>query len=253
MSGHNKWSTIKHKKAAADAKRGKVFSKIAREIVVAVQTGGGEEDKNPSLRLLMQKARSVNMPADNVERAVKKGTGELQDDVIMEELVYEGYAPGGVGVVVLAVTDNKNRTAAEVRHAFTRHNNNMAGQGSVSRLFNRKGLIEIDAAKADEEKVMEIALEAGAEDMQSSPAQYTVTTDPSTYVGVVDALNNAGIEIANAEVTLLPETTIPVTDKSQASAILRFIDTLDELDDVQDVFSNYEIDDELMEQISADE
>lgn len=250
MSGHSKWATIKHKKAATDAKKGKVFSSIAKEIMVAARLGGGDLAGNITLRGLVQKARSVNMPMDNVERAIKKGTGEI-GGAAYEEMVYEGYAPGGVGLIVRVLTDNKNRTAAEVRHIFTRHNGSLGSQGSVSRLFQRKGQIIVKAESAQEDKLMEIALEAGAEDMQNEDGAYEILTAPGQFMNVVDALNKAGIPMDVSEETLLPLNYVPVTDKAQASAILKFVEALEELEDVQNVYANFDIDDELLKQIGG--
>lgn len=244
MSGHNKWSTIKHKKAATDAKRGKIFSKLAKEIMVAARTGGGDPDANITLRAIIQKARGENMPMDNIERAIKKGTGDM-DGVQLEEMAYEGYAPGGVAVIVEVLTDNKNRSAAEVRHVFTKSNASLAGQGSVARMFQRKGQIIVEAEKVGEEKLMDLVLEAGAEDMQTGQGYYEVLTDPSQFMDVVDACEKAGIELANSEVILYAEETIPVVDKAHAAGILKFVEMLEDLDDVQNVYHNADIDDSI--------
>jgi len=249
MSGHSKWSSIKHKKAAVDAKRGKIFSKIAREILVCARQGGGDASANPTLRALIQKARSVNMPTDNVERAIKKGTGELASEQL-EEIMYEGYAPGGVAIVVHSLTDNRNRTTAEVRHLFTRHQGNLAGAGSVMRGFQRKGQIFVRTSAVDEDKLISVALDAGAEDVSTEGEVFQVLTGPSEFVDVAEAIQKAGIPVESSELALIPDTTIPVTDKSKAGAILRFIEALEELDDVQNVYSNYDMDDELMEELS---
>jgi YebC/PmpR family DNA-binding regulatory protein len=251
MSGHNKWSSIKHKKAASDAKRGKVFSKIAKEILVAVKSGGGDPAANITLRALIQKARASNMPADNIERAIKKGTGELESEAL-EEIVYEGYAAGGVAVVVEVVTDNRNRSTAEVRHAFSRYEANLAQSGAVTRSFQRKGYILVSADKIQEDDLLELALEAGAEDVGRDGENFEVTTEPAAYMAVMDALQAAGIEPEESEITLLPDTTVPVTDKAKASSLLRFIDALDELEDVQKVHSNFDIDDALMAELQED-
>jgi YebC/PmpR family DNA-binding regulatory protein len=252
MSGHNKWSTIKHKKAAADAKRGQVFSKIAREIVLAVRQGGADAAANANLRQILQKARSVNMPSDNVERAIKKGAGEGDDGVQYEEIVYEGYAPGGIAIVVAVLTDNRNRTAAEVRHAFSKNGGNMAQSGAVMHAFQRKGQIFVERADAAEETLLESVLEAGAEDMQIDGDAYEVLTDPGSFMAVVDALNAAGIPMREAEVTLLADTTVPVADRSQAAQILRFIEALEDLDDVQNVYTNADFDDAVMAELESD-
>lgn len=251
MSGHSKWSTIKHKKAATDAKRGKIFSKISCEIMIAVASGGGDPDANITLRALIQKGRAANMPMDNIDRAIKRGLGE-GDQGQMFELSYEGYANGGIAVVVSAITDNKNRTAAEVKHAFTKFNASLAGAGAVSRMFNRVGQIVIEDEGIDEDELMDLVLEAGAEDMVHEDGIFDITTDPYELMVVVDALTAKGIEPRVSEVTRIPETTIPVTDKAAASQLLRFIETLEDLDDVQDVYSNYDIDDDLMAEIEAE-
>lgn len=249
MSGHSKWSTIKHKKAATDAKRGKAFSRIAREIMVAAKVGGGDPSANITLRALIQKARAANMPSDNVDRAIKKGTGELGNQ-IFEEMIYEGYAPGGVGLVVRVLTDNRNRTAAEIRHIFTRHSANMAAQGAVARLFQRKGQIVIDDKAIEEDRLLELALEAGAEDLKHEDDKYEIITEPANFMSVVDAINKANLSPEVSEETLLPVITVPVTDKAQAAGIIRFVEALEDLDDVQGVYANFDIDDSLLAAIS---
>jgi YebC/PmpR family DNA-binding regulatory protein len=250
MSGHSKWSTIKHKKAAIDAKRGKVFSKIAKEIMVAARTGGGDPAANITLRSLVQKARGVNMPADNIDRAIKKGTGEL-DGVTMEEIMYEGYAPGGIAVIVQVLTDNKNRSAAEVRHVFTKHNATLAGQGSVTRSFNRKGVITVKSDAMPEDALLEQALEAGAEDVTNEGDVYEIVTAPSDYAQVDETLRNAELPIEDSELTLVPDTYMPIVDKDQAQSLMNFIEALEDLDDVQNVYSNVDIADDVMEALSA--
>lgn len=250
MSGHSKWSTIKHKKAASDAKRGKVFSKIAREIMMAARSGGGDPNANITLRALLQKARSANMPSDNIDRAVKKGTGDLGGAAI-EELTYEGYAPGGVAILVSVLTDNKNRSAAEIRHLFTRFNGNLSATGSVSRLFERRGQIIVAAGAAGEDQLMELALEAGADDMTNEGDHFEILTSPGSFMNVADALNKAGIEMASSELMMLPLTWTPVTDKGQASSLLKFVEALDDLDDVQSVWHNGDISDELMTELEG--
>lgn len=252
MSGHSKWSTIKHKKAATDAKRGRIFSKLAKEIMVCARQGGGDPSTNISLRTLVQKGRSVNMPADNIERAIKKGTGELEGEQ-MDEVMYEGYAFGGVAVIVEVLTDNRNRSAAEVRHAFSKYNASLALQGSVSRTFNRKGVIRIKADAIEEDALLEKALEAGAEDMSLEDDFFEIVTGPAEYPKVLEALETAEVAVEDSELTLLPETYMPVTDKGAASRLLGFIEALEDLDDVQNVFSNFDIPDELMEQINDEQ
>lgn len=251
MSGHSKWSTIKHKKAAADAKRGKVFSKIAKEIMVSARQGGGDPTANIGLRALIQKARSVNMPADNIDRAVKKGTGELESDAL-EEIVYEGYAPGGVALVVEVLTDNRNRSTSEVKHAFSKHGGNLSGQGSVIRTFNRKGNITVACSDASEDELMELALEAGAEDFSSDGEYYTIITEPNDFMTVVDVFNDKEIKMDESEVTLIPETLVSITDATQAAALLRFVEALDDLEDVQNVYANFDMDDDVMQALEED-
>lgn len=245
MSGHSKWANIKHKKGAADAKRGQVFSKIAKEIMIAASSGGGDPSANLTLRALIQKARSVNMPADNIDRAIKKGTGELQG-AKLEEVIFEGFAPGGIALIVQTLSDNRNRTVAEIRHVFTRHGGSFAGQGSVMRTFQRKGDIVVAADKVAEDKLMEIALEAGAEDLQQDGGQFEIVTDPAQFMNVVDALNKAGIPMEKSEIALLPDLMVPVTDKNQAESLVKFIEELEDLDDVQNVYSNLDLDEKLL-------
>ncbi len=252
MSGHSKWSTIKHKKAAADAKRGKVFSKIAKEITVAVRQGGGDPNVNITLRTLVQKARGVNMPADNIDRAIKKGTGELAGEQ-MEEIVYEGFAPGGIAIIAQVLTDNRNRSAAEVRHVFTKFNGSLAGQGSVTRSFNRKGWLQVSDDKAQEDTLLEQVLEAGAEDMTHQDGYFEITTAPSEFHAVLNALQEQGVEVENSELTLLPESHLPITDAAQAREFIRFTEALEELEDVQNVYSNADLSEELLAELEAQE
>ncbi len=249
MSGHSKWATIKHKKGAADAKRGKVFSKIAKEITVAAQQGGGDPAANITLRSLIQKGKSVNMPNDNIERAIKKGTGEL-GATSFEEIVYEGYASGGVALIVKVLTDNRNRAAAEIRHIFNKHGSSFAQQGAVSRAFDRRGQIIVDESAATEEKLMEVALEAGAEDLVHDEGQFEILTDPSVFGDVCDALESAGIETISKEVTLLPNLSVPVDDAAVARAVLKFVSALEDNDDVQDVYTNMDMTDAVMDAVS---
>lgn len=249
MSGHNKWSSIKHKKGAADAKRGKVFSKIAKEIMVTVRASGSDPNSNITLRALIEKGRAANMPSDNIERAIKRGAGELEGEVL-EEVTFEGYGQGGVGLVVQTFTNNRNRSAAEIRHIFTRHGASFAGQGSVLRSFQRKGDIMVDASKVEEDKLMELVLEAGAEDMTKEGDEFEVITDPSQFMNVVDALKKANIPMTQSEISLLPDTMIPISDKSKAEAMIRFIEELEDLDDVQNVYSNFDVDPSIAEQLS---
>jgi len=245
MSGHSHWATIKRSKGAADAKRGKIFSKIAKEIIIVVGQSGKDISSNPALRTLIQKARAVNMPADNIDRAIKRGSGELQG-ARMEEVMFEGFAAGGVALIVQALTDNRNRTVAEVRHVFTKHSANLAGQGQVMRTFQRKGQVLVPVQGVDEDKLMELVLEAGAEDMSRDGDVFEILTDPA----VAEAISKAGVATTSSEVTLLPLNWTPVTDKDKAASLLRFIEELEELDDVQNVYSNFDMDPALLDALS---
>ena len=241
MAGHSKWANIQHRKKAQDAKRGKIFTRLNREITVAAREGGGDLDTNPRLRLAVDKANAANMPKDNIERAIKKATGELEG-VTYEEIRYEGYAPGGVAVMVDCLTDNRNRTVAEVRHAFGKHGGNLGTDGSVAYLFNERGVIDF-APGISEDRVMEIALEAGAEDIESADdGSIEVTTTPEDYRRVLDAFKVAGLEPASAEVTMVPSTEVAL-DEESGRKILAFLDALEDLDDTQDVYSNADIPD----------
>jgi len=242
MAGHSKWANIKHRKGAADAKRGKIFSKIAREITVCARNGGGDPSANITLRSLIQKARSVNMPADNIDRAIKKGTGEGKDSVVLEEIIYEGYASGGAALVVAALTDNKNRTASSVRSIFTKAGANLSSQGSVTRGFHRKGLITVPAEGQDEDVLMEVALENGAEDFD----------EPNDFMTVVDALNAKEIPIGSSEVTLLCEAPTEITNAGQAKSLMKFMETLEDDDDVQSVYPGFTFSDAVLEAIAAE-
>jgi len=253
MSGHSKWATIKHKKGAADAKRGKAFSKIAKEMTIVAKQGGGDPNNNPTLRTLMAKAKAVNMPNDNIDRAIKKGTGELAAD-ILEEITYEGYAAGGVGLVVKVLTDNKNRAAAEVRNVFRKNNSDFATLGSVSRNFERKGMILVPAAEATEDQLMEVVLGAGADDMETEEEGFTVTCTPSAYSAVCEALEAAGIAFdqENSRVGLVPTVLSPVTDVAVAKSVNKFVAALEELEDIQDVYTNMDLADEIAEAAEAE-
>jgi YebC/PmpR family DNA-binding regulatory protein len=251
MAGHSKWANIKHRKGKADAARGKVFSKLAKEIIVAASAGGGNVDDNIQLRALVQKAKGVSMPKDNIERAIKKGTGELEGGQLTEGS-YEGYAAGGIAVVVKVLTDNKNRSIAEVRHAFTKAGANMADQGAVSRMFQRKGQIFIDKALVDEDTLMDLVLEAGAEDLKTDGDQFEIITEPGTFDVVSDAITKAGIEMAESAITLIPDMVTEVTELSQAQSIMKFVEALEALDDVQDVYTNFDISDEIAAQLDAE-
>ena len=243
MSGHSKWATIKHAKGLADAKRGKIFTKFIKEISIAAKMGGGDPDSNPRLRTVIIKARAANMPKDNIERAIKKGTGE-DGGAAYEELVYEGYAPGGVAVMVEVLTDNHNRAAADVRNIFTKLGGNLGSTGSVSRMFQRKGTIELDAEKVSEDEVMEIALEAGADDVVNEDGVITVTTTPDAFSAVADALAEKGIETLSADVGLVPDAYTAV-DKDTAAKVQKMIDKLEDNDDVQNVYHTAEFPDDF--------
>ena len=234
MSGHSKWATIKHAKGIADAKRGKLFTKFIKEISIAARMGGGDPNSNPRLRTVIIKARAANMPKDNIERAIKKGTGE-DGATSYEELVYEGYAPGGVAVLVEVLTDNHNRAAADVRNIFTKAGGNLGTSGSVSRMFQRKGTIELDAEKVNEDEVMETALEAGADDIVNEDGVITVTTTPDAFSAVADALAAKGFETLSADVGMVPDAYTAV-DKDTAAKVQKLIDRLEDNDDVQNVY-----------------
>ncbi len=245
MSGHSKWSTIKRKKGAADAKRGALFGKLSKAITMAAREGGGDPEMNPSLGLAVQKAKAGNMPNDNIQRAIDKGTGAGADAETYERITYEGYAPGGVAVLVDVLTDNRNRTASDVRYVFSKNGGKLGTSGSVSYLFERKGVILIPIDAVDEDVLMEAALDAGAEDVETSESDYRVVTSPENFAAVRDTLRDAGIEFENAEITMQPQNSIDL-DVSTAKQTLRLIDTLEENDDVQEVFANFDISDEVM-------
>ncbi len=253
MSGHSKWATIKHKKGAADAKRGKIFSKLAKEMTIVAKQGGGDPGNNPTLRTLIAKGKAANMPNDNIDRAIKKGTGELAADVL-EEITYEGYAAGGVGLVVKVLTDNKNRAAAEVRNVFKKNNSDFGSLGSVSRNFERKGTIMIPAEGVTEDQVMEVALGAGADDMETEEGGFTVTCQPSSYSAVCEALEKAGIKIdqENSRVGLVPVALATVKDIAVAKSVNKFVAALEDLDDIQDVYTNMEIDDAIADKLDEE-
>lgn len=249
MSGHSKWSTIKRKKGAADAKRGKAFTKIIKEIMVAARMGGGDINANPRLRTAVLAAKAENMPRDNIDRAIKKGTGELEG-VNYEEITYEGYGPGGVAMLLEVMTDNKNRTVAEVRHILAKQNGNLGEGGCVSWVFEKKGLVSIDKGGVDEDRLMEVALDAGALDIKDSGKEFDVTTSPSTYEAVKKKLEESGFKSTYAEVTMVPQTTVRLTGK-EAEQMLKLMESLEDLDDVQKVYANFDITDEEMERLSA--
>ena len=239
MSGHSKWATIKHAKGAADAKRGQLFTKFIKEISIAARMGGGDPSSNPRLRTAMLKARAANMPKDNIERAIKKGTGELGGSVF-EEKIYEGYGPGGVAVLVEVLTDHNNRAAANVRNIFSKSGGNLGATGSVSYMFNRKGVIEYDAEAVNEDELMEAGLEAGAEDIAAEDGVITVTTDPADFEKVLEFLQGKGYESVSAEISMVPDTYSSL-DADTTRKVLKLIDRLEEDDDVQNVYSNIDI------------
>jgi YebC/PmpR family DNA-binding regulatory protein len=251
MSGHSKWKTIQHKKGAADARRGKIFSKLSKELMVAARAGGSDPEKNPALRNIIQKAKGVNMPSDNIERAVKKGAGEL-DGVSFEEVSYEGFGPGGVALIVTALTDNRNRATSEIRHIFTKHGSNFATHGSVSRGFERKGQIFVNASAVDEDKLLAIVLDAGAEDMSRDGDQYEILTDPSVFADVAEALEKAEIPKTGGEVSLVPTSYLPVGEKAVAASVLKFVSELEENDDVQNVYTNMDVDDAVLKELAKE-
>lgn len=246
MSGHNKWSTIKHKKGAADAKRGKIFTKIIKEICVAAKLGGSDPAANPRLRTAIDKAKGENMPKDNIERAIKKGAGEMEG-VNYEEITYEGYGPGGVAVLVEVMTDNRNRTVSDVRSTFTKCNGNMGETGCVAWMFDKKGLI-VYPKSVDFEKLFEAAIEAGADDVAEQDDQFEVVTDPAAFIEVRDVLTAAGFKFESAETTMIPQTMVKLEGK-QAENMLKMIDRLEDNDDVQNVYANFDISMEEMEKM----
>jgi len=249
MSGHSKWSTIKRKKGAADAKRGKIFTKLIREIATAARIGGGDPDGNPRLRLVIDRARQANMPKDNIERAIKKGTG-ASDGEAYEQVVYEGYGPGGAAVLIETLTDNKNRTVGEVRHVLTKHGGNLGASGCVNYLFEKKGLVQFDREGVDGDALLEAALDAGAEDVVESNDTLEVVTTPGDFDSVRASLSGAGFEPSEASIALEPSTTVKLEGK-EAESMLKLSDALDDLDDVQNVSANFDISDEEMARIAA--
>ena len=250
MSGHSKWAGIKHKKALVDAKRGNLFGKLARAITVAAREGGGDPDHNATLATAILKAKDANMPGDNIERAVKKGTGEGSDAETYHHLTYEGYGPNGVAIYVTALSDNKNRTAADVRHIFDRSGGKLGTDGSVSWMFERKGVIFIDAVAEDEDEVMAAAIDAGAEDVLSEGESYEIRCEASEFVSVRNKLLEAGLDFSSAELTMIPKNTVAL-DESDARKTLKLLDALEENDDVQEVFANFDISDEVMRTLAG--
>ena len=251
MSGHSKWSTIKHKKGAADAKRGKLFTKLSRSILVAAKEGGPDPATNMALANAIEKARSYSMPKDNIDRAIARGSGADADADAFEQVLYEGYGPSGVAVLVEALTDNRNRTAADVRAAFTKHEGNLGGSGSVAWLFERRGVILVDADRFDEDELTLAAAEGGAEDVELDGSSFRVTSAPEDLTSVREAIEAAGMEVDSAELTMVPKTTINLEDENAAKKTLRLIDALDESDDVQEVYANFDIPERVMEAVAS--
>ncbi|MCJ7642835.1 MAG: YebC/PmpR family DNA-binding transcriptional regulator [Desulfobacterales bacterium] len=249
MSGHSKWSTIKRKKGAADAKRGKAFTKLIKEIMVAARFGGGDITTNPRLRTAVLSAKAENMPRENIDRAIKKGTGELEG-VNYEELTYEGYGPGGVAMMLEVLTDNKNRTVADVRHVFSKQNGSLGEAGCVSWMFEKKGLMTINKAGVDEDRLIEVALDAGALDVKGTDKEFDVTTSPGNFEEVKKKLEEVGFKCSYGEVTMVPQTTVRLAGK-EAEQMFRLMEALEDADDVQKVYANFDIADEELERLSA--
>jgi YebC/PmpR family DNA-binding regulatory protein len=249
MSGHSKWHSIKHKKAVVDARRGQHFTKLARAVTVAAREGGGDPDGNPALALAIQKARDASMPKDNIERAIAKGTGEGVDADQIETVLYEGYGPGGVALLIEALTDNRNRTSADVRHLLSKHGGNLGEPGSVSYLFDKRGVIVVDASRYDEDDLMP-AIDAGAEDISRDDDVFEVITEPGELVAVRDALGEAGVEIESADVAQRPKSRVPL-DEADAGKLLKLIDALEESDDVGSVHANFDVDASVLERIAS--
>jgi YebC/PmpR family DNA-binding regulatory protein len=249
MSGHSKWSTIKRKKGKADAERGKVFTRHIKEITIAAREGGGDPEANPRLRTAIAAAKGSNMPADNIKRAIMKGTGELPG-VSYESVTYEGYGPGGVALFMEGLTDNRNRTVSEVRHILSKYGGNLGANGCVAWMFERKGFITVDAGKVDEETLLEIALEAGAEDLKTEGEAYEITTPPEAVDDVRSAIEARGIAMETAEVTMIPKDTVKLSKESEASSMMKMYDLLEDHDDIQKVYANFDIPDELLEKLA---
>jgi YebC/PmpR family DNA-binding regulatory protein len=249
MSGHSKWHSIKHKKGAADAKRGKLFAVLIRQIEVAARAGGGDPETNATLRTMIQKARDSSVPLDTIQRAIKRGTGE-EEGVVYEQVTYEGYAPGGVAVIVQALTDNRNRTSAEIKNLFSRNGGSFAEPGAVSWQFERKGVVNVDKA-ADEDELMLAAADAGADDVQDGGDAWQVTTPPTDLHAVRTAIEEAGYKVTSADLTMIPTTVVELTEESQAKTVLRLADSLEDHDDVEAVYANFDIPDAVLEAVTA--
>lgn len=248
MSGHSKWATIKHKKGAADARRGKLFTKLIKEITVAARIGGGDPDSNPRLRSAVAEAKAENMPADNIKRAIQRGTGELPG-VQYEEIIYEGYGPSGVAMMLDVATDNRNRTLAEIRHILTKHGGNLGETGCVTWIFSKRGYIVVEKAKTSEEALLELVTEAGADDMREDDGNWEILSPPENFQKVVDALNKAGITHVSAELSMVPQTQVKLSGKP-ADQVLRLMDELDEHEDVQHVYANFDIEDAELQSLA---
>jgi YebC/PmpR family DNA-binding regulatory protein len=251
MSGHSKWSSIKHKKGAADAKRGDLFSKLSKAIIVAAREGGPDPAGNLALQNAIEKARSYSMPKDNIERAIARGSGADADSSAFETVVYEGYGPSGIALIVEALTDNRNRTASEVRHVLSKHDGNLGGSGSVMWLFERVGIVLVGADSVDEDELLLAAAEGGADDVSLDVSTFQVTSAPEALKAVREAIEQAGFTVESAELTMVPKTTVQVADEAAARKILRLMDALEESDDVQDVFANFDIPESVLEAAAA--
>ncbi len=251
MSGHSKWSSIKHKKGAADAKRGKLFSKLSRAIIVAAKEGGGDPANNLSLQNAIEKAKSYSMPKDNIDRAIAKGSGADADADAFEEIVYEGYGPEGVAVIVEALTDNRNRTASDVRHTFAKHGGNLGATGAVAWQFERRGVVVVPADGVDEEELLLAAADGGADDIEQDGTVFQVTAPPEALSSVRAAIEEAGFSVDSAELSMVPKTTIAVEDEAKARQVMRLIDELEDNDDVQDVYANFDIPERVLEAVAG--
>jgi YebC/PmpR family DNA-binding regulatory protein len=251
VSGHSKWSSIKHKKGAADAKRGKLFSKLSRAIIVAAKEGGADPAGNLALQNAIEKARSYSMPKDNIERAIARGSGADSDAADFETVIYEGYGPSGVAVIVEALTDNRNRTASDVRHVFAKNDGNLGGSGAVSWLFERRGIVLVTADGVDEDELTLAAADGGADDVSLDGSTYQVVSAPESLSSVREALEGAGFAVESAELSMVPKTTIEVADESSAKKVLRLIDQLEENDDIQDVYANFDIPEQVLESVAS--
>lgn len=251
MSGHSKWATIKHKKGATDAKRGKLFAKLIKQVEVAARTGGGDVDMNPTLRTMFQKARNASVPIDTIERAVKRGTGELEG-VNYEPVTYEGYAPGGIALLIDVLTDNRNRSGSEIRSLLGKNGGSLAEPGAVSWQFERKGIVKVSKA-AEEDDLMMVGIDAGAEEVEDFGEHWQVSCEPTDLNGLVEALNEAGIEVIESDSTMLPSNTVPIDSVATANSVLRLVDILDDHDDIQDIYSNIDISESIADQLGQDD